>query len=128
MVSFIIGLLIGFISGIITGVLSLAIFSLQRANKLRKKWRMLNMSKIKILLNKIEDINKFLKITSSYEGDINVYKGMHIVDGKSLLGIMSLDLSRPVEVAIITNNESEEDKFKESMKQFEIGKQLKIDI
>jgi phosphotransferase system HPr-like phosphotransfer protein len=76
--------------------------------------------KVKLLLNKFEDIQKFVRISNTYDSDINVYKGHYIIDGKSLLGVMSLNLSETIEVEIITNNELDIDSFESSMRQFEV--------
>jgi phosphotransferase system HPr-like phosphotransfer protein len=74
----------------------------------------------KILLNKFEDISKFVKIANTYESDINVYKGHYIIDGKSLLGLMSLNLAEIIEVEINSKHELDIDSFHASMRQFEV--------
>lgn len=79
------------------------------------------MEKIKILLNKVEDIQKFVRITTSFSSDINVHKDSYIVDGKSILGLMSLDLTKPVEVMIITDEPINVNSFKAAMRQFQLG-------
>lgn len=60
----------------------------------------MNLASMKILLNTVEKAKKFVIIASKNIGDITVKSGSYIVDGKSLLGIFSLDLSTPVEVYI----------------------------
>jgi phosphotransferase system HPr-like phosphotransfer protein len=53
-------------------------------------------------LNKIEDIKTFVNTAESYDCDIIVKNKERIfsVDGSSLMGVMSLDLSQPVLVQI----------------------------
>jgi hypothetical protein len=76
--------------------------------------------RVKVLLNKFEDIQKFVRIANTYDSDINVYKGHYIIDGKSLLGVMSLNLSETIEVEINSKNELDVDSFYASMRQFEV--------
>lgn len=51
-----------------------------------------------IYLNSITDIKNFVELTNRCEGQITVYSGQYIVDGKSIMGIFSLDLSKPIKV------------------------------
>lgn len=55
-----------------------------------------------IKLNTIEDINEFVNICSKYHSDIDVKQGRHIVNGKSILGIFSLNTLKPISVVIDT--------------------------
>lgn len=56
-----------------------------------------------IKLNTIEDINEFVNICSKYHSfDIDVKQGHHIVNGKSILGIFSLNTLKPMNVVIDT--------------------------
>lgn len=49
-------------------------------------------------LNLIQDIKDFVNIASKYEGPIILKSGVYEVDAKSLLGILSLDLTKSVEL------------------------------
>lgn len=51
-----------------------------------------------IKIEKIDDIKTFIKLAGRVDGDINVSKGIYIVDGKSAMGLMSIDLSSGVRV------------------------------
>lgn len=46
-----------------------------------------------IKMNNITDITNFIKEASKIKDDITVYKGRYIIDGKSVMGIMSIDIS-----------------------------------
>jgi phosphotransferase system HPr-like phosphotransfer protein len=46
-----------------------------------------------VKINGIQDVMTFVKIASSIDGDILVKKGIYCVDGKSLMGMFSLDLT-----------------------------------
>lgn len=58
------------------------------------------MVTIKVKLNGINDIKSFCSQASGQSFDIDVVSGRYIVDAKSIMGLFSLDLSRPVEVTI----------------------------
>lgn len=51
-------------------------------------------------LNKVEDVKEFARLASLYEANIVVsnQNRSFIVDGSSLMGLFSLDLSKPVVV------------------------------
>ena len=76
--------------------------------------------KIKIKISTVSDINNFLIATQSFESDIDLVYGRYVIDGKSTLGIHSLDLSKPIEVVIISDDEEEIKKFNEAMKCFKV--------
>lgn len=78
------------------------------------------MSRMTINLNRVEDIHKFVAICSGYEEDIDVYYGRLTIDGKSIMGVMSLDLSRNIDVSILTEDEKVEKEFYEKIKRFEV--------
>lgn len=66
---------------------------------------------MKINLNEVSKAQEFVKICSRYEEDINVCSGRLVIDAKSILGIFSLDLSKPVEVEILSEDTIKEESF-----------------
>lgn len=58
----------------------------------------------KMLLNYISDVKDFVSIASKYSEDIDVGSSSHIIDAKSIIGLMCLDLSKPVTVTINTED------------------------
>ena len=73
------------------------------------------MKVFNILLNSINDVKEFVNIVSKYEFDIDLTSGRYVVDAKSIMGIFSLNLSKPIKVeAQCSDNE----KFMEEMKRF----------
>lgn len=56
------------------------------------------MSVFLIKLDSFEKIKRFIKITSQLDYDLDLVSGRYVVDGKSLMGIFSLDLSKTIEV------------------------------
>ncbi len=52
------------------------------------------MSKSKFIkMNNVTDVMNFVKEASKIEGDVTVLKGRYIIDGKSIMGVMSIDMS-----------------------------------
>jgi phosphotransferase system HPr-like phosphotransfer protein len=59
------------------------------------------MSKqVEIKLGAIDDVKDFVNIVSKYDFDVDLRSDRHSIDAKSILGIFSLDLSKPVKVEI----------------------------
>lgn len=56
------------------------------------------MNKIFIKLHGINDIIKFTQEASLVDGDIIVSRGSYKVDGKSIMGMMSLDVSQGISI------------------------------
>lgn len=53
-----------------------------------------------IKLDKIGMPSSFVNLTNKIDGDVTLYSGKYIVDGKSIMGIYSLDLSTPIKMEI----------------------------
>ena len=56
--------------------------------------------KMRVKLSSPEDIRKFVEIASRYKQDMELMLGRYVVDAKSILGILSLDLSKPLELIV----------------------------
>lgn len=74
--------------------------------------------KITIRLNTVERIKSFCKVCEHFTSNIDVYSGRYIVDGKSLIGIMSLNNLNDVQVMIDTWDEAEFYQFEAMMEDF----------
>ena len=55
---------------------------------------------MKIKLNTVNDIKEFVNRAMMCEFDIDLISGRYIIDAKSIMGIFSLDLSKPINLAI----------------------------
>ena len=54
------------------------------------------MTTFKIMLSSINDVKDFVNIVSRYDFDVDLTSGRYVVDAKSIMGIFSLDLSKPI--------------------------------
>lgn len=75
------------------------------------------MKTLNILLNSMNDVRIFVNIVNKYEFDVDLTSGRYVVDAKSILGIYSLDLSKPIAVNIHSDN-ADADKFVDEIKEF----------
>ncbi|MDP4152476.1 MAG: HPr family phosphocarrier protein [Bacillota bacterium] len=75
------------------------------------------MKTTNVLLNSIIDVKAFVAIVSKYDFDIDLTSGRYVVDAKSIMGIFSLDLTKPIKLTAYGDNV---DTFFEDIKQFEI--------
>ena len=66
------------------------------------------MTSVKILLNSIERVKKFVNIVTEFDADMELVHGRYVIDAKSIMGIFSLDLSQTVELQIHTDGEDAE--------------------
>ena len=76
------------------------------------------MNKVTINLNGIEDVKRFSTVVSEFYSDVDIVKGRYVIDEKSIMGIFSLDLSKPIDVIIHSYNEDEIVHFYEVMREF----------
>lgn len=56
------------------------------------------MTKTTVFLQAINDVKEFVKIVMKYDFDIDLVSGRYAVDAKSIMGIFSLDLSKPIQL------------------------------
>ena len=53
---------------------------------------------LNIQLKEINDVYKLVNILVGFDGDVDLESGRYTVDGKSILGIFSLDLRQPIKL------------------------------
>ena len=66
------------------------------------------MKSVQISLDSIDKVKSFVNVVNRLEGDFDLVSGRYIVDAKSIMGIFSLDLSRPIELQIHATSGVEE--------------------
>ena len=77
------------------------------------------MKSVTILLDTIEKVRKFVNQISTYEGEFDIISDRYIIDAKSIMGIFSLDLSKPLKLQI--HSEEAAIKVTEEFKEFIVG-------
>ena len=58
------------------------------------------MVRFPIRFKSISDVKEFVQIVNSYPYDVDLSSGRYVVDAKSIMGIFSLDLSKPIDLNI----------------------------
>ncbi len=62
------------------------------------------MKTFNIMLKSINDVKDFVNLVNKYDFDVDLTSGRYIVDAKSIMGIFSLDLSKPIKVETHADN------------------------
>lgn len=78
------------------------------------------MTTLKIKLE-YGELKTFVNIVTGFESDIDIVKGRYTVDAKSIMGILSLDFSKDIEVRLHSENEEEIARFKKVIDVFKRG-------
>ena len=59
----------------------------------------IKMKTVQISLNSIDKVKSVNEITK-YDNDFDLVSGRYVIDAKSIMGIFSLDLSKPIDLNI----------------------------
>ena len=62
------------------------------------------MKSVPIKLSFAEEVKTFVNVANRYDYDMDLRAGRHVVDAKSILGIFSLDLSKPITLEIYSDD------------------------
>lgn len=68
------------------------------------------MKTVQISLNSINKVKSFVNDITKFDCDFDLVSGRYVIDAKSIMGIFSLDLSKPIELNIHAS-ESETDEI-----------------
>lgn len=58
------------------------------------------MKEVNILLDSIDKVKKFVSVVTEFDTDFDLISGRYVIDAKSILGIFSMDLSKPLTLQI----------------------------
>ncbi len=67
------------------------------------------MKSYEIFLKTIIDVKNFVNAINDFEFDVDLVSGRYVVDAKSIMGIFSLDLSRPITLRVFADDMSEQE-------------------
>ena len=62
------------------------------------------MTTVKISLDSIDKVKAFVNAITKFDSDFDLISGRYVIDAKSIMGIFSLDLSKPIELIIHNDN------------------------
>ena len=66
------------------------------------------MKTVKIALNSIDKVTSFVNDITKFDYDFDLVSGRYVIDAKSIMGIFSLDLSKPIDLNIHADDNVEE--------------------
>ena len=66
------------------------------------------MKTVKISLNSIAKVKTFVNEVTKYDAEFDLVSGRYVIDAKSIMGIFSLDLSKPIDLNIHSESNIEE--------------------
>ncbi len=58
------------------------------------------MKTVQISLNSIDKVKAFVNDITKFDTDFDLVSGRYVIDAKSIMGIFSLDLSKPIDLCI----------------------------
>lgn len=58
------------------------------------------MKTVQISLNSIDKVKAFVNDITKFDNDFDLVSGRYVIDAKSIMGIFSLDLSKPIDLSI----------------------------
>ncbi|WP_099205378.1 PTS sugar transporter [Scatolibacter rhodanostii] len=71
------------------------------------------MLSTKVLIDSIDKVKEFSAIISKENVDCELIEGVHILDAKSIMGIFSMDIKKPIELKIHSDDKEILNKIKE---------------
>ena len=74
------------------------------------------MTTVKVSLNSIDKVKSFVNDISGFKADFDIVAGRYVIDAKSIMGIFSLDISKPIQLNIYADKDV--DQILESIKPY----------
>ncbi len=66
------------------------------------------MKTVQISLNSIDKVKSFVNDISKFDAEFDLVSGRYVIDAKSIMGIFSLDISKPIDLNIHAESNIEE--------------------
>ena len=74
------------------------------------------MKTVRISLNSIDKVKAFVNEVTKFDAEFDLVSGRYVIDAKSIMGIFSLDLSKPID--LIIHNENNVDEIMTKLEEF----------
>ncbi len=79
------------------------------------------MKTVQISLNSIDKVKSFVNEITKFDYDFDLVSGRYVIDAKSIMGIFSLDLSKPINLNIHADIAADVDKILEVLAPYICG-------
>ena len=66
------------------------------------------MLKARISLNSIDKVKSFVNDISGFNAEFDLVSGRYVIDAKSIMGIFSLDISKPIDLIVHSDADDED--------------------
>ena len=66
------------------------------------------MISVQFSLNSIDKVKSFVNDITKFDYDFDLVSGRYVIDAKSIMGIFSLDLSKPIDLNIHAEGDAED--------------------
>ena len=76
------------------------------------------MKTVTISLGSIDKVKLFVNDITKFDSDFDLVSGRYVIDAKSIMGIFSLDLSKPIDLNI--HGDKEEAEVLEVLKKYQV--------
>ena len=76
------------------------------------------MTSVQINLNSIEQVQSFVNEITKFDAEFDLVSGRYVIDAKSIMGIFSLDISKPIDLNIHADTESETTEILDAIKPY----------
>lgn len=78
----------------------------------------MNEKRLQVNLSTVESVKNFVAAATKLDCDIDLVSGHYVIDAKSIMGIFSLNLSRPIDMQIHAHDGCPAEKVMETLKPF----------
>ena len=79
------------------------------------------MTPVQINLNSIEKVKSFVNEITKFDAEFDLVSGRYVIDAKSIMGIFSLDISKPIDLNIHTDSDAELKEILDAIKAYLVG-------
>ena len=76
------------------------------------------MKTVMISLNSIDKVKSFVNDITKFDYDFDLVSGRYVIDAKSIMGIFSLALSKPINLHIHAEENADQEKVMEVLKPY----------
>lgn len=76
------------------------------------------MTKLMISLDSIDKVKSFCSEIAKFDAEFDLISGRYVIDAKSIMGIFSLDIGKPIELNIHADKENSIDEIMEAIKPY----------
>lgn len=81
-----------------------------------EKEQEVNIQHVNLRIDKIDDLKNFVNLAGKLKSNAEVVSGPFVVDAKSIMGMLSLNLSHPVSLTIYSVDDNETEDFLDEIK------------